>query len=160
MRTRDYYFARCCLKPQRTNFPMRWIESHVRQLYLSKPAEVLATPTIPRCGLTARFLPPREESGEGKRKSRTREEAVGRVHADKKNLKSTSLSCLGSNMSRAQPLSVVAVSSPVSYHLRPHRTFCTKIFEKKGKERFLALSVPQFERVWCYSFGRKRSLIW
>lgn len=94
------------------------------------------------CSSAAEEEEEEEESDEGKRRSRTREEeAVARIDADKKNLKSTSLSCLGSNMSRAQP-SFRRRGRPSATTLRPHlEHFVRKTFEKKKKregERFLA----------------------
>lgn len=44
-----------------------------------------------------------------------REEAAAKINADGKNLKSTLLSCLDSNMSRVQPFSAASLRSPVSF---------------------------------------------
>jgi len=79
-----------------------------------------------------------EESDEGKGRSRTREEAMARVDVDKKNLKSTSLSCLDSNMSRAQP--------PFRRRGLFFHTFRTKTFEKKKREGEVLACLPDNSR--------------
>lgn len=149
-KSRAYYLIRLVVAG--TNFPgtTRGIQSHVRFDYLRE--------TYPSNLQHRRYRdanwpsrPPREESKNGrKRRSWTaEEEEEARIDADKK---STSLSCLDSNMSRAQPLFVVAV--------RQLSTSTPNFYIRKSLQKREGNLARRFRRARCYSLGRKRPLIW